>query len=109
MDDAGIFDNFGRDLLVGGVFAAVLAGGLLYGTTEETYTKRIDVPMEITMVNGGSRCVTWLLPENYKGVYVDTNRGSYSLRYSMPTKMFGGTSSLLKNGVVDYQFVKGCN
>ncbi len=88
--------------------ASIMFASMFYYASEEPYEKRIEVPTEVRMVDGSTRCITWLLPENHKGVWVYTSKGSYTLKYYQPTRGGDNRHRTLKNGVIDFQYVPSC-
>lgn len=63
-----------------------------------------EVPMTIEMqkLTGEWITRTYMLPEGCN-IYIDTNRGSYTLKYSLNRKWFAPERGTIRAGIVDYR------
>lgn len=94
------------------IFIIILSIGLsfiiFYGT--ENDTSEVERYSFIAQIDGGGkRCMTYMLPVNRRSVYISSNYGSYSMKYSVPGRWYSGHSYRIKNGVTDFTPVDSCD
>lgn len=99
-------------LFIYGIIAVIFGSISIFAIASygvEPEDSRMEDYSFIAQIHGGDkRCMTYRLPVNRRSVYISSDRGSYSIRYSQKGRWFSGHSTTIRRGVTDFIPVESC-